>query len=210
MGALGVVLETVSSGISSLPFSAFLLMMQPIHLAIGIVEGLVTAAVVLFVYKARPEIMHDDNESRSIGTYPVRNVVLVFLTVALITGGFISWFASEKPDGLEWSITKVTGQEELKGPEQRLYAMLAAVQDKLAFLPDYSFKKPIEAQKEESKPESVPAQQTAQPEQKAGEKRAEDPKNSLGTSVAGLVGGMATLGLAFLIGIVLKRRNQRA
>jgi cobalt/nickel transport system permease protein len=140
----------------------------------------------------------------------VRNVVLVFLAVALVTGGFISWFASKKPDGLEWSITKVTGQEELKGPEQRLYAMLAAVQDKLAFLPDYSFKKPIEAQKEESKPESVPAHQTAQPEQKVGEKRAEDPKNSLGTSVAGLVGGMATLGLAFLIGIVLKRRNQRA
>jgi hypothetical protein len=56
----------------------------------------------------------------------------------------------------------------------------------------------------------VPTHQTAQSEQKAGEKRTEEPKNSLGTSVAGLIGGMATLGLAFLIGIVLKRRNQRA
>jgi cobalt/nickel transport system permease protein len=32
-----------SSGISSLPFSTFVLFMQPIHLAIGIVEGVVTA-----------------------------------------------------------------------------------------------------------------------------------------------------------------------
>jgi cobalt/nickel transport system permease protein len=210
MGALGVVLETVSSGISSLPFSAFLLMMQPIHLAIGVVEGLVTAAVVLFVYKARPEIMHGARDTRSIGMYPVRNVVLVFLAVALATGGFISWFASKKPDGLEWSITKVTGQEELKGPKQGLHAMLTAVQEKMAFLPDYSFKKPVEAQKVESKPETVPTHQTAQPEQKVGERRTEDPKNSLGTSVAGLVGGLATLGLAFLIGFALKRRNQKA
>jgi cobalt/nickel transport system permease protein len=153
--------------------------------------------------------MHGNTESRSIGTYPVRNVVLVFLTVALVTGGFISWFASKKPDGLEWSITKVTGREELKGPEQGLHALLTAVQEKMAFLPDYSFKKPVEAQKVESKPETVSAHQTAQPEQKAGERRAEDPKDSLGTSMAGLIGGLATLGLAFLIGFVLKRRNQR-
>ena len=57
LGALGVVLETFFSGISDLPFATFLLLMQPIHLAIGIVEGLVTAAVVVFVWKARPEIL---------------------------------------------------------------------------------------------------------------------------------------------------------
>ena len=31
--------------------------MQPIHLAIGVVEGIVTAAVVTFVWRARPEIL---------------------------------------------------------------------------------------------------------------------------------------------------------
>ena len=31
--------------------------MQPIHLVIGVVEGLVTAAVVLFVMQAQPELL---------------------------------------------------------------------------------------------------------------------------------------------------------
>ena len=31
--------------------------MQPIHLAIGVVEGLATAAVVSFVWQARPRIL---------------------------------------------------------------------------------------------------------------------------------------------------------
>ena len=57
LGAFGVVLETWFSGISELPFIAFALLMQPIHLAIGIIEGFVTAAVVTFVWKARPEII---------------------------------------------------------------------------------------------------------------------------------------------------------
>ena len=207
MGAFGVVLETVFSGVSSLPFSTFVLMMQPIHLAIGVVEGLVTASVISFVYKARPEIMQSAIEARPIGNYPVRNVVLGFLAVALVTGGFVSWFASKNPDGLEWSITKVTGQEELKGPEQGLHGALTALQEKIAFLPDYSFRKPAETKKEATKPEAVQAHQTAQQEQKPEEKKAEEPKNPVGTSVAGLVGGTLTLGLALVIGFILKRKS---
>ena len=51
LGAFSVVLETLASGITALPFSSFVLLMQPIHLAIGIVEGLVTGAVLSFVWK---------------------------------------------------------------------------------------------------------------------------------------------------------------
>ncbi len=65
MGALGVVLETFFSGISELPLGGFLLLMQPIHLAIGVVEGLVTAAVVTFVWKARPEILATARRART-------------------------------------------------------------------------------------------------------------------------------------------------
>ena len=57
LGAFGVVLQTLASGVTALPFTTFTMLMQPIHLAIGIVEGLVTAAVLSFVYKARPEIL---------------------------------------------------------------------------------------------------------------------------------------------------------
>lgn len=203
MGAFGVVLETVSSGISSLPFATFVSMMQPIHLAIGVVEGLVTASVVSFVYKARPEILQSALEARPIGNYPVRNIVCAFLIAALVSGGLLSWFASKNPDGLEWSITKVTGQEELKGPDHGLHGVLAALQEKIAFLPDYSFRKPAETKKVESKAETVQAHHSLQPVRKA-----EEPKNSVGTSLAGLAGGVITLILAFLIGFVLKRRNQ--
>ena len=45
LGALSVVIETSLSGITELPFGAFVSLMQPIHLAIGLIEGLITAAV---------------------------------------------------------------------------------------------------------------------------------------------------------------------
>jgi cobalt/nickel transport system permease protein len=82
------------------------------------------------------------------------------------------------------------------------------LQEKLSFLPDYSYRKPAEVMKKEPKPESVLALQAAQPEQKTEGKKPEEPKNRIGTSVAGLVGGTITLGLAFLIGFLLKRRNR--
>jgi cobalt/nickel transport system permease protein len=57
LGAFSVVMETLLSGKSELPFGAFVLMTQPIHLAIGIVEGFVTAGVINYVRSARPEIL---------------------------------------------------------------------------------------------------------------------------------------------------------
>lgn len=38
MGAFSVTLETLVSGITELPFGTFVAVMQPIHLAIGLVE----------------------------------------------------------------------------------------------------------------------------------------------------------------------------
>jgi cobalt/nickel transport system permease protein len=198
LGAFGVVAETVLSGISSLPFPAFVVIMQPIHLAIGIVEGLVTASVTSFIYNAKPEIMQSAMEARPLAAHPIRTIVLTFLAVTLLTGGVLSWFASKHPDGLEWSITKVTGQKELKSPEHGVHGTLANLQEKLSFLPDYSFRKQVES------PASVPAMQDQKPEEKKPE------GSKLGTSVSGIVGGSLTLGLSFLIGFILKRRNRTA
>ena len=186
MGAFGVVMETVLSDISALPFTSFLAIMQPIHLAIGLVEGVVTASVISFVYTAKPEILLNAVAHRPIGTHPFRTIIFGFLLVSLLTGGVLSRFASERPDGLEWAITKVTGKEELKGRELAGQSMLASIQEKLAILPDYSFKKA--------------------PETKPAGKKAEDSK--IGTSVSGLVGGTLTLGMAFIIGFILKRRSR--
>ena len=60
MGALSVSVETLASGITELPFTAFLLAMQPIHLAIGLVEGAITAAVLVFLQQARTSVADPD------------------------------------------------------------------------------------------------------------------------------------------------------
>jgi len=53
-GAFSVVLQTLLSNRTELPFTSFLMLMQPIHLAIGLIEGIITATIVTFVWKARP------------------------------------------------------------------------------------------------------------------------------------------------------------
>ena len=178
LGAFGVVTETVSSGISALPFTSFVLLMQPIHLAIGIVEGLVTAAVVVFVWKARPELF----QVGSIKNVNMKNILVGLLGAAVIIGGALSWFASANPDGLEWAMFKTSGHKELASP-QGIHTSLASLQEKIAVLPDYGFKDPAV--------QEVPSW----------------PAVSAGTSVSGLVGGVLTLALAFSIGFFLKRRK---
>lgn len=194
LGPFSVVLETLFSGISALPFSTFVLLMQPIHLAIGAVEGLVTVAIISFVHQAKPEILQVALAAQPIGNRPVRNVLLAFLAATIVTGGVVSWFASKNPDGLEWAIAKVTGQEELKGSEQGLHGALAALQEKTALLPDYSFKKPA-------------GQKTEEARATVGQKEEE---SKLGTTVSGIVGAVMTLALAFLAGFILKKRNHSA
>lgn len=51
LGAFSVTLETLASKITELPFAVFVGTMQPIHLAIGLVEGLITTAVLCFIYE---------------------------------------------------------------------------------------------------------------------------------------------------------------
>jgi cobalt/nickel transport system permease protein len=191
LGAFSVVLETVFSGVSELPFKTFVLLMQPVHLAIGTVEGLVTAAVVSFIWKARPEIIENSALAKPTGNISLKPVLIGLLIVAVITGGALSWFASVHPDGLEWSITKTSGQAELDSKSQ-VHESLAQVQEKTAFLPDYNFK--------QTGPET-PAS--------GDEKSPSWPDINGGTSLAGLAGAVLTLLLAGLIGLGLRLFNKR-
>jgi len=188
LGAFGVVLETVFSRISELPFRTFILLMQPIHLAIGVVEGLATAAVVTFVLKARPEILNAAKHSIPLGKVDMKKVLIGLLAVAAITGGVLSWFASTNPDGLEWAMFKTSGKEELES-HAPIHDSLAEIQGKTAFLPDYSFKRSESSA--ESKASTTPAW----------------PAIDSGTSVSGLIGGALTLFIVVLIGLGLKRRK---
>ena len=136
LGAFSVVLETLFSRNSALPFKTFLILMQPIHLAIGIVEGLVTTAVITFVWRARPEILENTYFRRPLTGIAIKRVIIGFAITAVLTGGALSWFASAHPDGLEWSIFQTSGKEELPTQNQ-IQRSLATVQEKTAFLPDY-------------------------------------------------------------------------
>lgn len=199
MGAFGVVLETLFSGISELPFSTFVLLMQPIHLAIGIVEGLVTTAVVTFVWKSRPEILEIAATNKPMGHLSIKNVIAGLLVFTAITGGALSWFASTNPDGLEWAMFGVSGKEELEAPEKGLHSMLEALQGKTAFLPDYSFKN-----SEEKEGPAKPGEGEEVDNSGEGENW---PAVSAGTSVSGLVGGALVLVFAAFIGFALKKRS---
>ena len=177
LGAFSVVVETSLSGIAELPFGAFCAIMQPIHLAIGLIEGLITAAVLTFVYEARPELIKEVDTSdsavankRSLGTV----VVIMAVAVALV-GGVLSLFASSNPDGLEWSLfgNSEAGYSENMGLDEDEFGIsssaadkAAAVQDSTAFLPDYAFA---------------------------------DNDSAAGTSVSGLVGSAMVAAAALLI-----------
>jgi cobalt/nickel transport system permease protein len=191
LGALSVVLETLLSGKSELPFGAFLLMMQPIHLAIGCVEGFVTAAIINYVRSARPEILESMAISRPLGAaVSLRKLMVTFVALAVVTGGVLSWFASTHPDGLEWSIERVTGKGELSEQEHGIAPVLKAIQEKTAFLPDYNFKP---SSNEPKKKEATPVW----------------PGIEAGTSVAGIIGAAIVLGMIILIGMGIKTFRRR-
>ena len=121
----------------------------------------------------------------------MKKVVGGLAVVALVTGAALSWLASANPDGLEWSMAKVSGKEKLESKE-KLHEALATLQEKLAFLPGYRFKKAKPAILDETGERGgTPAR----------------PVLDAGTSVSGIVGGVITLAVAALIGVVLNRRR---
>ncbi|WP_297987490.1 energy-coupling factor ABC transporter permease [Anoxybacillus sp.] len=132
LGSFSVVVQTLLSGKVELPFTTFTLFMQPIHLAIGVVEGIATAAVITFMMKAKPEL--------STTTYiPVNRMIATIGLLALIVGGIFSSIASSKPDGLAWSIFHTAGTDELHATTA-IHGALESIQQLFALLPDYNLK----------------------------------------------------------------------
>lgn len=180
LGAFSVVLETTLSGITELPFGAFVALMQPIHLAIGLIEGIVTAAVLVFVYEARPELLRDvDTSGEVTGKFSFKATFGILAIVVALIGGGVSLLASGNPDGLEWSLfgNAESGYSENMGLDEDNYGITssasdkaAKIQEKTAFLPDYAF--------------------------------IGDAENPAGTSVSGLVGSLMVAVFAVLICLV--------
>ena len=148
LGAFSVVLETSLSGITELPFGAFVSLMQPIHLAIGLIEGLITAAVLCFVLESRPELLRDVQPTGDPSKHSLKTTIAVLAAVALVVGGGLSLLASSNPDGLEWALfgNAESGYAENMGLDEDNFGVSSSaaekaesIQEKTSFLPDYSF-----------------------------------------------------------------------
>lgn len=138
LGAVAVTVETELSGITALPMGQFLLFMLPIHLLIGIGEGLATAAVIYMVQRYKPELLVGLGAKRSANERSKMGKALAAIAVAaLLIGGSFSWVASSDPDGLEWSIQQVAGQSDLEATTDGLHGTSARIQQTTALMPDY-------------------------------------------------------------------------
>ncbi len=180
LGSFSVVLETSISGITELPFGTFAGIMQPIHLAVGFIEGLITSAVLLFIYESRPKLIMDAGYAKQ----SAKNRLSLKTTLAILTiviafvGGGLSLFASSNPDGLEWSMfgNSEAGYDKNMGINEEDFGIssdaadtAASIQEKTAFLPDYTFT---------------------------------DSDSVAGTSISGLLGSAIVAGAAILICII--------
>ena len=115
LGAFAVVLETSVSGVAGLPFGTFVALMQPIHLAIGLAEGIVTAGVLTYVWKTRPELLETEKD-RDVPLL-LKRTVLVLAVLAVLAAGGLSLLASGDPDGLEWSIERASAVETVESEQ---------------------------------------------------------------------------------------------
>lgn len=186
IGAFSVTLETLFSKISLLPFKSFLLLMQPIHLAIGLVEGIVTALILVYILKVSPELLNDKESKSCYNNSKRKQIMATFMIATIIIGGGLSLMASNNPDGLEWSIKKITGETEIKNSNNnnKIIEQASKIQEKTSILPDYDYKN-------------------------------ENTSNIINaTSFSGLLGGAITFAFALFLGLLIrlfkgkKRREQ--
>ncbi len=169
LGAVGVVLQTTASGITQLPLPSFAFAMLPIHFGIGVLEGLATAAVLLAVAIGTHRTGASPAGLQTLWRDPMR-VGLLVATVLL--GGVFSWFASTHPDGLEWSVSRAAGTEEVAGSASPWHKHAEALQKRTTILPDYGF---------------------------ADSPTAPGALERTGTSLSGITGAMATLWIILLL-----------
>ncbi len=196
LGPFSVVMETVLSRMSELPFTSFVLLMQPIHLVIGLVEGVVTAGFVAFVRRTRPEILESTLSPRRPTQVSIRRVSIGFGVAALLIGGVFSWFASTHPDGLEWSIKRIYGRSSLPERSEKTAEVLEGIQNKTTVFPDYGFR------------DRTPSAEGDISTVGGGNGETRSLINP-GKTAAGVVGATLALGLSVLLGLLFKGRKKR-
>lgn len=137
LGATLVTFETMLSDVSALKWNEFWSIMAVIHLPIGIVEGIATALVLVFVARTRPDLLAGREGEKPTKKSVMRAVIWFAAATVIIVSGVV-WFASSNPDGLEWSIEKVAGVEELEQEHPTVISTIAGnISNSTSIMPDY-------------------------------------------------------------------------
>ena len=121
LGSIAVVAEGALSGSIAGRLGDFTLLMQGIHLPIGIIEGIVTGAIIITA-----KFVDIKKFSYSMGA------------LALVLAGIISDFASQMPDGLEWSLLNISNSV-VEQTQSVVYTVSEALQAKTAILANMPF-----------------------------------------------------------------------
>ncbi len=117
LGSIAIGAEAYLSGaVKNLPL--FIGLMTSIHFVIGLVEGIFTYCTLKIIDKTK-------------------NADFIFASVSLILAGFISNYASTKPDGLEWSLLSI-GQAFEAQTQNNLFFVSELLQAKISVLASVS------------------------------------------------------------------------
>ena len=181
-----VPIQAALSGVLAVPFSTFLITMLGVHLLIGLVEGLITVAVLGYIQQVRPDIVVDSLPGK---VRLSRKAVLITLVIfTIVIGGGLSLLASDMPDGLEWSYAERPDQPDFESAVSNDSAAIAAVDDfqaRYAPLPDYS-----------RRSSAIGETGEAQADISAG-----------WTSFAGVVGSAVTMAAIWLTAWILRKKQ---
>ncbi len=135
LGALGIVAESAASG-SALPTWEFMGFMLPVHLIIGAIEGVITGVILALVGTHQPAMVDGfAPRSQSLRVKP-QGVIAGFALSALLLGGVFSLMASERPDGLEWSISRSLDGSQMVASHP-MHTSATRLQESMAVAPDY-------------------------------------------------------------------------
>ncbi len=179
-GSAMVVLQASISGVLLIPPVLFLATMSGVHLLVGIMEGMITVAMLGYLASVRPDLIVGLTATRAVLS---RNGALISLAVmTLITAAGFSLLASDKPDGLEWSYLERPEQPDFKpvvaNSDQRMETA-DKLHGKIAVMPDYSL----------------------------GDASELHSASAGWTSVAGIVGSAACMGLIWLTAKLMRPRR---
>jgi cobalt/nickel transport system permease protein len=137
-GSLLVVFEATVSKILLVPAGTFLATMAGVHLLVGIMEGLITTAVLSYLTVVRPDLITGMTGQ---GVFSRKTAIVSLVVITVFTAAGFSLLASSKPDGLEWSYLERPDQADFKpsvvNEDQRIQAA-DEFQSKIAIMPDYS------------------------------------------------------------------------